>query len=236
VIRSLAAMSEPRTEPSAALPPVEPSSGGPLSGGPAGVEAPSDEMLLRGARQRDEAALLLLYDRYGGLVYTLALRIVGERDLAEAVTQDVFLRCWHGLEEYDSSTGTLPGWLLAIARGRAIEVVRGRQPGAGPREDDPPAEAVARTAREVGQPEVPDRADDALLRGTVQEALAELAEPQRAAIESAYYGGLTQTEVAARLGEPLGAVKSGIRDGVRRLRRLLAPIVDDSAVRGDGAS
>ena len=218
-------MSDPRTELSAAPPPAEPS-----SGGPAGVDAISDEMLLYGARQRDETALLMLYDRYGGLVYTLALRILGERTLAEEVTQDVFLRCWHGLEEYDATGGTLPVWLLGIARSRAIEALRGHQPDATPREREPLVEAGQR------QPEVSERTDDVALRGMVQEALAELSEPQRAAIESAYYGGLTQTDVAARLGEPPGAVKNGIRDGVRRLRRLLAPIVDDSAQPGDGAS
>ena len=213
-------MSDPRTEPSAALPPAELPSGRPAS----------DEALLDGARRRDEAALLGLYDRYGVLVYTLALRIVGERDLAEEVMHDVFLRCWHGLEAYDAAQGTLAGWLLGVARGRAIEAARGRQPGAQPGDRERPVSSDAREA------ETPGSTDEVALRGMVEEALAGLAEPQRAAIELAYYGGLTQTEVAARLGEPPGAAKTRIRDGVRRLRRLLAPIVDDSAVREDGVS
>jgi RNA polymerase sigma-70 factor (ECF subfamily) len=225
-------MSEPRIEPSDALPPVEPSSGGPVGGVPSGLDATSDETLLQGARQRDETALLGLYDRYGGLVYTLARRIVGERDLAEEVTQDVFLRCWQGLEEHDAARGTLPVWLLGIARSRAFEVLRGRQGQTGRRDGEPLPESGERAAH---RPEAPVHADDTALGREVGEALAELSEPQRAAVELAYYGGLTQTEVADRLGEPLGAVKTRIRDGVRRLRRLLASIVDDGTVRGGGS-
>ena len=97
-------------------------------------------MLLLGARQRDEDALLMLYDRYGGLVYTLALRVLGDHDRAEEVTQDVFLRCWHGLEGYDAARGTLPGWLLGIGRSRAIDALRGRQPQSDRRE---PATSLA---------------------------------------------------------------------------------------------
>src|SRR6185436_5106605 len=126
-------MSDPRTEPGTAQPPVQPS-----SGGPAGADASSDEMLLLGARMRDASALGLLFDRYGGLVYTLALRIVGERDLAEEVTQDVFLRCWHGLEQHDPAHGTPGGWLLGVTRGRALERVRGQQLRGGVGEDEPP--------------------------------------------------------------------------------------------------
>lgn len=229
VVRSFAAMSEPRIEPSDALPPVEPSSGGPVGGVPSGLDATSDETLLHGVRQRDETALLVLYDRYGGLVYTLARRIVAERDLAEEVTQDVFLRCWDSLEEHDASRGTLPVWLLGIARRRAVEVLRGRRSRTGPREPSSSPEAGER------RPEAGDHADDVAFGREVGEALAELSEPQRAAVELAYYGGLTQTEVADRLGEPIGAVKTRIRDGVRRLRRLLAPIVDDGTVRGGGS-
>lgn len=187
-------------------------------------------MLLLGARLRDESALAILYDRYSGLVYTLALRVVGDRDLAEEVMQDVFLRCWHGTEQYDPTRGTLPGWLLGIARNRAIDVVRSRQHQARLREREPLPEPGP---HEIG---VPDRAEEILLREMVSQALTELSAPQRAAIELAYYGGLTQAEVATQLGEPLGTVKTRIRDGLRRLRRVLAPVVDASPVPEGGAS
>lgn len=118
-------MSDPRTEPSAARPPDEPPTV-PSSSVAGGPELTSDEMLLRGVRLRDETALSMLYDRYGGLVFTLALRVLGDRELAEEVMQDVFLRCWHGLEQYDTARGRLAGWLLGITRNRAIDVLRGR--------------------------------------------------------------------------------------------------------------
>ena len=212
-------MSDPRTEPSETGPP-DASSGRPAGSVGSDAHLVSDEMLLHGTRMRDETALGMLYDRYGGLVYTLALRIVGDRELAEEVMQDVFLRCWHGLEQYDPSRGRLAGWLLGIARNRAIDVLRGRQHQARMRERDPLPESGA------GEPHVSDSADEVALRAEVTQALAELSQSQRAAIELAYYGGLTQTEVAERLGEPLGTVKTRIRDGLRRLRRLLAPVVD----------
>jgi RNA polymerase sigma-70 factor (ECF subfamily) len=225
VVLSFAAMSDPRTEPSAAQPPDEPS-----GSVPDGTEAASDEMLLLGARLRDESALAMLYDRYGGLVFTLALRVLGDRDLAEEVMQDVFLRCWHGLEQYDAARGTLPGWLLGIARNRSIDLLRGRQHQARLREREPLPEPGEL------EPGTPDRAEEVVLRAMVGQALTELSEPQREAIELAYYGGLTQAEVADQLGEPLGTIRTRIRDGLRRLRRMLAPIVDVSAAREGGAS
>jgi RNA polymerase sigma-70 factor (ECF subfamily) len=210
-------MSDQHAEPSAAQPPDA-------------FELVSDELLLHGVRFRDESALAALYDRYGGLVFTLALRVVGDRALAEEVMQDVFLRCWHGLEQYDASRGRLSGWLLGITRNRAIDVLRGRQHQARLREAEP--------LPEEGQlePRSPDRAEDVVLYATVGQALAELSEPQREAIELAYYGGLTQAEVAAQLGQPLGTVKTRIRDGLRRLRDLLGPVLDASTAREGGAS
>ena len=222
VVRSFAAMSDPSTEPSAAQFP-----GQPLADVPDGA---SDEMLLLGARLRDETALALLYDRYGGLVYTLSLRVVNDRALAEEVMQDVFLRCWHGLEQYDASRGTLPGWLLGITRNRAVDLLRGRQHQARLREREPLTEPGR------AEPETPDRTDEVVLHAMVGQALTELSESQREAIELAYYGGLTQVEVADQLGEPLGTIKTRIRDGLRRLRRVLAPIVDVSTAREGGTS
>jgi RNA polymerase sigma-70 factor (ECF subfamily) len=224
-------MSDPRTESNAAQPPPEPS-----NGGPAGVDATSDEMLLLGARMRDEAALLTLFDRYGGLLYTLALRVVGDRALAEDVTHDVFLRCWHGLDEYDATHGTLPAWLLGIARRRAVDVVRSRQLQPRPPEIEPLTEFGASGPEVPGsEPEASGADDDAPVRARVREALGEIPDSGRAAVELAYFGGLTQAEVAKALGEPDGAVRVRIRDGLRRLRRLLAPVVDDGPGRTGGA-
>ena len=225
VVRSLAAMSDPRTEPSAAQPPLQASSN--VSAGLAGS---SDEMLLHGVRLRDPSALGALFDRHGGLVYTLARRIVGDRDLADEIALDVFLRCWHGLEQYDPTHGALPIWLLGVTRSRAVGLLRGRQiqGDAGGRDlTTEPGDHEPRAADRAGE-------DDATVE--VRQALAELSAPQRAAIELAYYGGLTQSEVADQLGEPIGRVRMRIRDGLRRLCRVLAPIVDASPAPERGAS
>src|SRR5918999_28394 len=86
-----------------------------------------DADLLDLVRGRDEAALAALYDRYGGLVFTVALRVLGDRDLAEEVMQDAFLRCWRGVETYRPERGHAAGWLMGIARNRAVDVLRSRQ-------------------------------------------------------------------------------------------------------------
>jgi RNA polymerase sigma-70 factor (ECF subfamily) len=218
-------MSDPRTEPRDA-PPYDPSS--PTT--PRVEDTVSDDMLLHGVRLRDETALALLHDRYGGLLFTLALRMVGDRDLAEEVAHDVFLRCWHGLEQYDAARSTLPVWLLGMARSRAIEVLHGRQIQSRPAEGEP--------RMEPGPPEPvrPARAEEAALHQEVAQALAELPESQRQAIELVYYGGRTQAEAAHQLDEPIGTVKTRVRDGLRRLRRVLAPIVEDSPRPAGGAS
>lgn len=180
--------------------------------------SPPDSELLARVRRADEAALAALYDRYAGLVVTVALRVVGDREVADEILQDTFLRCWNGAETYQPSRGHVAGWLMGIARNRAIDVLRSRQHKARQRErtalpepDDP------------HQPGNPDETEAVVLRHTVASALATLPLNQRQVIELAYYGGLTQTEIAQRLGEPLGTVKSRTRTAMDRLRVVLGP-------------
>jgi RNA polymerase sigma-70 factor (ECF subfamily) len=217
-------MTDPHTEPSITRSQGEPSSY-------ALTETPvvSDELLLHGVRMRDAEALEKLFDRYGGLVFTLGLRMVGDRHVAEDVMQDVFLRCWNGLDQFDGTRGTVTDWLFGLTRRRAKDVQRGRQQQASVHERETVTAPVAAEATP------PDRADDAATRAMVSQALNELPEPQRAAIELAFYSGLTQTEVAARLGEPVGTVKTRIRDGLRRLRRMLASLTERAPTREHGA-
>ena len=193
---------------------------------PGGPEMPPDQVLLQQVQQRQEAALAQLYGRYGALIYTLARRIVGDRQLAEEVMQDTFLRCWDGVERYDPLRGRVASWLMGIARNRAIDLVRGRQHQARLREREP--FPPPRSPGEV--PMEPSSDDRILLRHAVSVALQELPADQRQPIELAYYGGLTQAEIARLLGEPLGTVKSRIRSGLQRLRGYLQPLVtaDDS--------
>lgn len=181
--------------------------------------AGSDAHLVGAIRRREQVALTALYDRYSGLVYTLALRILGDRGLAEEVVQDVFLRCWDRAETFQLRRGSVAAWLLGITRNRAIDVLRGRLHHARQREQ--PAYDL---------PGLPDPAwqgdlgDAMALRDAVSNALSTLPQAQRQVIELAYYGGLTQSDIARLLGEPLGTVKTRTHAGMERLRRLLRPV------------
>lgn len=187
-----------------------------------GPEEPADPELLRGMRLGDESALEALYARYGGLVYSLALRIVGDPELAREVLQDTFLRSWSGREAYDPERGRVPWWLMGIARNRAIDLLRSRSHQARLREQEPLT--VDTGAHESDSQR--DPADAVGLRRAVTNALQGLSTVQREAIELAYYGGLTQAEVAERLRQPLGTIKSRTREAMDRLRELLGPFME----------
>ena len=185
---------------------------GPLGGLP-------DGDLLDRVRRREEAALAALYDRYGGLVFTVALRVLGDRDLAEEVMQDTFLRCWHGIETYRPERGHAAGWLMGIARNRAVDVLRSRQHQARLRERTSLPEPDA-----PGEPQTADETDLIATGQVVAAALRDLPPAQRHVVELAYYGGLTQVEIARTLGEPLGTVKTRTRTALERLRHALRPV------------
>jgi len=172
-------------------------------------------------RLEDESALEALYARYGGLVFTLALRIVGDPELAREVMQDTFLRAWDGRETYDPGRGRVPWWLMGIARNRAIDLLRSRPHQARLREQEKPPSDAHRVATVD-----PGAADALALRRAVTQALAGLPESQREAVELAYYRGLTQAEIARHLGQPLGTIKSRTRDAMERLRTLLEPLIE----------
>ncbi len=167
----------------------------------------------------EESALELLYARYGGLIFTLAFRIVGDPELAREVLQDTFLRCWDGSEAYDSGRGRVPAWLMGIARNRAIDLLRSRTHQARLREREP----LMGLASEPAQRDV---SDSVTLRRAVASALQDLSIGQRRAIELAYYGGHTQVEIARELGEPLGTIKSRTREAMERLRAVLWPLIE----------
>lgn len=172
----------------------------------------------------DEAALEPLYDRYGKLIYSLALRIVHDGATAEEVTQEVFVRLWRSAASFAADRASVQTWLLRIAHNLALNEVRRRQsrPVAADHFDwEVEGEHLPDTQSD-GDPAVAvwlrERAE------TIRQALAQLPEPQRRAIELAFYGGLSQAEVAAAVGDPLGTVKSRIRIGMQRLRELLLDV------------
>jgi len=175
----------------------------------------SDVHLLQAIARRDEAALSSLYDRYRLILFGLLVRILSSRPEAEDILQDVFIQVWKRAADFDERRGKPFTWLVTLARSRAID--RLRQLGAR----DRVATAAARDAAE----DTSDAALDAFRseqKQIVTEALAQLTEEQRRALMLAYYEGLTQTEIATRIGSPLGTVKTRMRSGMIKLRELLS--------------
>jgi RNA polymerase sigma factor (sigma-70 family) len=173
----------------------------------------SDEALLALCSRGDEAALGEVYDRYGRVAYGLALRIVRDRALAEDAVQEAFLAVWRSAGAFLAEQGKPSTWILTFVHRRAVDLVRREQ-----RRRAEPLDDVAQPAGESTDEEAWLRAQ----RQVVQGALRKLPPEQREAIELAYYGGLTQSELAERLGLPLGTIKSRMFAGLKRLRELLA--------------
>ena len=165
-------------------------------------------------RAGDMKALEELYDRHSPLLYSLVLRIVGRVSDAEEVLQDTWLQVWRKAEGYDPARGAVGAWLLTLARSRAIDRLRGL--GSRRRAEQATASDPPRPADEASVPVVQRQ-----LHGRVVEALAALTPQQRDVLELAYFGGLSQSEIAARLDAPLGTVKSWTRQGLTRLRELV---------------
>jgi RNA polymerase sigma-70 factor (ECF subfamily) len=164
-----------------------------------------------------EEALAEVYRRYGGAVYGLARRVLGDGTRAEEVVQDVFVRLWQQPERFDPDRGTLRSYLLAAAHGRAVDLVRSE--ASRRRREEQDARFTATAAYDL-EHEVWDLA----LAEHVKMALNELDPDERKAIELAYFGGHTYRQVAVILGQPEGTVKSRIRAGLRRLQSALAHV------------
>jgi RNA polymerase sigma-70 factor (ECF subfamily) len=179
------------------------------------LSAASDATLVVAIGRWNESALAEVYRRHGGTVHALARRILGSDGRADDVTQDVFVELWRRPERYDPSRGSLRAFLVTVAHGRAVDVLRSESARTG-REQ--------RTAREtaVSGYDVENEVWDLAMANQLRLAISRLSEPERKAIELAYFNGHTYREVAALLGEPEGTVKSRIRAGLRRLRAALA--------------
>jgi RNA polymerase sigma-70 factor (ECF subfamily) len=185
-------------------------------------EAPqrSDEALVEAVARADEDALGELYDRFGKVAYGLAYKILQDAALAEDAVQEAFLQIWRSAGSYRPERGKASTWLLTFVHRRAVDLVRREQTrralpvvgdpeGSGPGADEA---AVTRSRREI-----------------VQDALRRLPAEQREPIELAYYGGLTQSELAEQLDQPLGTIKSRMFSGLQRLRVLLVEAGYESA-------
>ena len=177
--------------------------------------AASDEALVRRiATDGDQDALSLLFDRYQAQMYGLAMRITNDTAMAQDAVQDAFIGIWRNAARYVDTRASVRTWMLSITHHRSIDLVRRRRPNVPLPETETGDESL--TAPDVW-PEVARAAD----ADAVHAAIALLSTEQREAIELAYFGGLTQAEIAARVAAPLGTVKSRVRLGLLQLRRHL---------------
>jgi RNA polymerase sigma factor (sigma-70 family) len=172
----------------------------------------SDEALVALIARSDDGALEELYARFGQVAYGLALRVLRDSALAEDAVQDAFLTAWRTASRFVPERAKASTWLLTLVHRRAVDVVR--------REQSRRAEPLE-TAPQPSAEATEDEAWLRLQRTRVQEALRRLPDQQREALELAYYGGFTQSELADRLGEPLGTIKSRMFAGLARMRELL---------------
>jgi RNA polymerase sigma-70 factor (ECF subfamily) len=175
--------------------------------------APDADLAARLAA-RDEAALAELYDRYGGLAYSLALRILDDSGKAEDVVQEAFLKLWNGAGRFDPARGSLRAWLTTAVRNRSIDLLRGRSMHER-------RELALKPDVTSGGAGPEDAAAGAMERAAVRAALAELPDEQRQSVMLSYFGGFTQVEIAELTGVPLSTVKGRMRLALEKLGAYL---------------
>ena len=177
-----------------------------------------DETLIRLIAQSHDQALAQLYDRYNRLVFSLALAIVNDRDTAEEVTLDVFMRIWQKAGTYRADQAKVSTWLTHIARNHAIDVLRRR----AVRVDQSALhweDAISNV--ESSHPDPQESAEHSLRRERIHSAIAQLPAEQKQALTLAYFGGYTQSEIAEILAQPLGTIKTRLRLAMQKLREFL---------------
>jgi RNA polymerase sigma-70 factor (ECF subfamily) len=179
----------------------------------------SDPELAERLKRREPQAMAELYDRYGRQAYSLSLRIVRDQEMAEDLVQETFIRVWSRAQAFDSHRGALGAWVLAVARNRAIDYLRsvdGRM--ARSSYELVEMENPALFANVESQIVMSDQAD------RIREAMSKLSPSQRIVIELAYFEGLSQTEMAEKLGQPLGTIKTWVRTALKNLREDLGVV------------
>jgi RNA polymerase sigma-70 factor, ECF subfamily len=179
-------------------------------------EVSPDATLVQRLLQKDVSAFEQLYDRHSRRVYALVLRILQQAGTAEEVVQDVFLQLWRNSAQYDESRGPFAPWLFTLARNRALDTLRLKSERQRRKEDQTeelPSVVIA--------PEYEKALDEKRRADKVRIVMSSLSPQQKRAIELAYFEGLSHTEISAALKEPLGTVKSWIRNGLIRLKQEL---------------
>lgn len=182
------------------------------------AERLADEELMPLIGERDPEAFEVFYDRHGGVAYSLAYRIVGEKAAAEDVTQEAFISIWRSGARFDRARGSVRSWMLSIVRNRAIDALRSRAGKAPKLAFDDDAVLEQRPSEELTDDEAMRRETAGEIRG----ALGELPGEQSKVIELAYFGGFSQSEISRMLGVPLGTVKGRMRLGLEKIRGELA--------------
>ncbi|HEU4763459.1 MAG TPA: sigma-70 family RNA polymerase sigma factor [Gemmatimonadales bacterium] len=186
-----------------------------------------DQALVLRMASGDEQVVGQLYDRYGPVLYATAYRITGESADAEEVVMDAFAQAWRDAARYDPRRGSVGAWLMTITRTRALDLVRSRGRRARTLEELTADPTALMPALPGGDPvEATERNER---RRQLGAALQTLSAPQRQAVELAFYGGLSHSEIAERLDEPLGTVKTRVRLGLQKLREALRPYYGMSA-------
>jgi RNA polymerase sigma-70 factor (ECF subfamily) len=174
----------------------------------------SDEAVVALVARSDDQALAELYDRFGRVAYGLALRVLRDESLAEDAVQEAFLTAWRTADTFVPERARAATWLLTLVHRRAVDLVR--------REQRRRADPIEAAGEHAGEGAVDEAVWLRYERERVQAALRQLPDQQREALELAYYGGFSQSELAERLGQPVGTIKSRMFSGLGRLRDLLA--------------
>lgn len=194
---------------------------------PSRLSAPDDADLLRRMAAGDESALGTLYDRWAPLVHSVVLRVVGDPDDAEELVEETFWQAWRQAGRYDASRGAISGWLVVMARSRALDRVRLRgwqRAGANTSMDSASApEPIIDVAGPLDAAELDET------RRIVRAAMDRLPPEQRETVEMAYFRGMSQSEIAAATGQPLGTVKTRARLALQKLREALSVLREEPA-------
>jgi RNA polymerase sigma-70 factor, ECF subfamily len=172
--------------------------------------APADEPLLTRVKGNDQKAMTELFDRYGGMVYSVALRVLNDPGQAEDVMQEIFFQVWRNPHSFKEGRGSLGAWLAVMARNRAIDALRRRKPS-------DPVDDVVLASRENLASDVERTA----LMNKVRRVLKGLPAEQQRSVELAFFEGMSHSEIAAKTGEPLGTVKTRIRSALLNLRKAI---------------
>ncbi len=176
------------------------------------MEQASDREIAGAFHEGGSDALAAVYQRYGPLVYTIALRALADKGDAEDITQQVFVSAWRARATFDLSRGSLPGWLITITKNKITDLVRARERD---------ARARSAAAGQIAVADQPAPADELVTRLVIADELARLGHPQQLIMTLAFYTDLTHDQISRTLGLPVGTVKSHIRRSLRRLRDRL---------------